>query len=244
VRKSVFITGARRGLGKETAYKFASNNYDVIINDRLDKDILENIKKDLEEKYSINCLVCFGDISIEKEVIRMLNEVKKFSNKLDVLVNNASIVYDLEIYERNTSIFDETIHNNITGTYLMCKYFGKFMQENSNITRIINISSTNATYNNFPTSIDYDASKAGIISLTHNFAKEFAPNVLVNAIAPGWINTEMNADLDKELVEEESQKIYLKRFAEPKEVASLIYYLGSEENTYIDSEVITIDGGY
>lgn len=244
MRKSVFITGARRGLGKETAYKFASNNYDVIINDRLDKDILENIKKDLEEKYSINCLVCFGDISIEKEVIRMLNEVKKFSNKLDVLVNNASIVYDLEIYERNTSIFDETIHNNITGTYLMCKYFGKFMQENSNITRIINISSTNATYNNFPTSIDYDASKAGIISLTHNFAKEFAPNVLVNAIAPGWINTEMNADLDKELVEEESQKIYLKRFAEPKEVASLIYYLGSEENTYIDSEVITIDGGY
>lgn len=244
MRKVVVITGARRGLGKTLAYYFASRNYDVVINDRLDYDKLVEIKKDLEEKYKINVLICFGDISNENEVIDMLNLVKENFQTIDVLINNASIVIDMELSLRPTEIFDDTIHNNVTGTYLMCKYFGKFMFDSGLLTRIINISSTNGINCNFPTSIDYDASKAAIISLTHNFAMEYAPKILVNSVAPGWMNTEMNADLPEELVQEETSKIYLKRFADPKEVASLVYYLGSEENTYVNNEVITIDGGY
>lgn len=218
--------------------------YNIVLNGRSKKEELFTISKELEEKFSVECLVCMGDISNEEDVKRMLNEVKNNFGRLDVLINNAGIVYDMEVSERPTSVFEETMHNNVTGTYLMCKYFGKFMYEQNCITRIINISSTNGIDCNFPTSIDYDASKAAINSLTKNFAIEYAPKILVNAVAPGWINTDMNKDLPSDLVEEETSKIYLKRFAEPKEIASLVYYLGSEENTFVNNEIITIDGGY
>lgn len=242
--KVVLITGARRGLGLAIAKKFSGGGYDVVLNGRSCYEKLLAISKELEEKYSIQSLVCMGDIANEEDVKRMLDEVKNKFGRLDVLVNNAGIVYDMEIDERPTNVFEETMHNNVTGTYLMCKYFGKFMKSQDFITRIINISSTNGIDCNFPTSIDYDASKAAINSLTKNFAIEYAPKVLVNAVAPGWINTDMNKDLPSDLVEEETSKIYLKRFAEPEEIASLVYYLGSEENTFVNNEIITIDGGY
>lgn len=174
----------------------------------------------------------------------MLSEINQEFGTLDVLVNNASIVYDMELSERSTKIFEETLHNNVTGTYLMCKYFGQYMFEADKTTRIINISSTNGLNYYFPTSIDYDASKAAIISLTHNYSLQFAPKVLVNSVVPHWMNTEMNSDLTDDFIEEEASKIYLKRFAEPEEVASLVYYLGSSENTYVNNEIITISGGY
>lgn len=218
--------------------------YNLVLNGRSHVEEMLKIKKELEEKYFIKCMVCMGDIAKEEDVKRMLLEVKKEFGTLDVLINNAGIVIDMEIDERPTSLFEETMHNNVTGTYLMCKYFGKFMFEEEKITRIINVSSTNGINCNFPTSIDYDASKAAINSLTHNFAIEYAPKILVNAVAPGWINTDMNKNLPKTLVEEESSKIYLNRFAEPEEIANLIYYLGSDENTFINNEVIKIDGGY
>lgn len=218
--------------------------YCAVLNGRSHEEEIRVISKELEEKYSIECLVCMGDIANEEDVKRMLAEVKNKFGRLDVLVNNASVVYDMEIEERATSVFEETMHNNVTGTYLMCKYFGNFMKSQDFTTRIVNISSTNGIDCNFPTSIDYDASKAAINSLTRNFAIEYAPKILVNAVAPGWINTDMNKDLPSDLVEEETSKIYLKRFAEPKEIASLVYYLGSEENTFVNNEIIKIDGGY
>lgn len=238
------VTGARRGLGLAVARKFASHGCNIVLNDYLEEERLLEIKKELEDTYKIKCLVCFGDISNEDSVIRILKTVKNEFKTLDVLVNNAGIVYDMELSDRPTRIFEETMHNNVTGTYLMSKYFGKFMYEQDKVTRIVNVASTNGIDCNFPTSIDYDASKAAIISLTKNFAIEYAPKILVNAIAPGWINTEMNKDLPEDLVNEETAKIYLKRFAEPEEIASLIYYLGSDENTFVNNEVIKIDGGY
>lgn len=244
MKKVVMITGARRGLGLAIVKKFAGGGYNVVLNGRTHYEELFVISKELEEQFSIECLVSMGDIANEEDVKRMLEELKNKFERLDVLVNNAGIVYDMEIDERPTNVFEETIHNNVTGTYLMCKYFGLFMKNQDFITRIINISSTNGIDCNFPTSIDYDASKAAINSLTRNFAIEYAPKVLVNAVAPGWINTEMNKDLPSDLVKEETSKIYLKRFAEPKEIASLVYYLGSEENTFVNNEIIKIDGGY
>lgn len=218
--------------------------YNVILNGRTHYEELVKISKEIEAKYQIKCMVAYGDIANENDVKRMLIEVKNKFGTLDVLVNNAGIVYDMEVEERTTEIFEKTMHNNVTGTYLMCKYFGKFMFSLPKTTRIINISSTNGIDCNFPTSIDYDASKAAINSLTRNFAIEYAPKILVNAVAPGWIKTEMNADLNEDFVEEETSKIYLKRFAEPSEIASLIYYLGSDENTFVNNEIIKIDGGY
>lgn len=244
MKKVVMITGARRGLGKACAYTFASKGCDVIINDRVDKQTLLEIQKDLENKYSIHCMICYGDISNEDDVKRMLEAVKREFSTLDVLVNNAAIVTDMGLMDRSTEIFEETMHNNVTGTYLMCKYFGQFMYEQEKTTRIVNISSTNGINYNIPSSIDYDASKAAINSLTKNFALEYAPKILVNCVAPHWMNTEMNSTLSNEELEEEAAKIYLKRFAEPEEVANFVYFLGSEENTYITNEIMIISGGY
>lgn len=244
MNKIVMITGARRGLGLACAKKFAEGGYCIVLNGRSHEEEIRVISKELEEKYSIECLVCMGDIANEDDVKRMLDEVQNKFGRLDVLVNNAGIVYDMEIEERATSVFEETMHNNVTGTYLMCKYFGRFMKSQDFTTRIVNISSTNGINYNIPTSIDYDASKAAINSLTKNFALEYAPNILVNAVAPHWLNTEMNVSLSKEELEEETSKIYLKRFAEPEEIANFVYFLGSEENTYITNEIMVISGGY
>lgn len=242
--KTVLITGARRGLGKVLAIKYSSEGYNVVLNDFEDEDILNKIKDDLESKYNNQCLVIFGDISNEDVVIRMLDKLKSNNIKLDVLINNAAIVTDIELDDRDTKVFDETMHNNVTGTYLMCKYIGKYMYDTNELSRIINISSTNGIDCNFPTSIDYDASKAAINSLTKNFAIEYAPKILVNAVAPAWMNTEMNSDLPADLIEEETSRIYLRRFAEPEEVANFVYFLGSDQNTYINNQIMVIDGGY
>lgn len=243
-RKVVIITGSRRGLGEAVAYKFAKNGYNVVINDKEDIDSINRVVDNLKNNYGAQAIGILLDISIEENVIKFLDEVKAKFGRVDALINNAAIVEDMNIEKRTSKIFNKTIINNLSSTYLMSKYIGKYMFDNNNLSRIVNVSSTNGINAFFPTSIDYDASKAGIISLTHNFALEYSPKILVNAVAPGWINTKMNDQLDEDVIKEESEKIYLKRFAEKEEVANLIYFLCSDENTYINGEVIKIDGGY
>ena len=109
--------------------------------------------------------------------------------------------------------------------------------------KIINISSTNGINTFYPTSIDYDASKAAIINLTNNLSIQFAPYINVNAVAPGWVNTPMNQELPQDFIEEETEKIYKKRFAEPEEIAKVILFLASEDAQYINATVIKVDGG-
>lgn len=242
--KVVIITGSRRGLGKATAYKFASKGYNIVLNDKEDYDLLLKVENEIKNKYQVEVLSLLLDISKEENVKKLLTEVINKFGRIDVLINNAAIVYDMELKERTSQIFNETITNNLTSTYLMSKYIGEYMYNHNETGKIVNISSTNGINSFFPTSIDYDASKAGVISMTHNFALEYAPKILVNSVAPGWMNTEMNEDLPEDLIEEETNKIYLKRFAEPAEVANFIYYLSSDENTYINGEIIKVDGGY
>ncbi len=243
-KKVVIITGSRRGLGAATAYKFASKGYNIVINDKEDIDSLTKVENKIKEEYKVDVLKTFLDISKEENVKKLLEEVIEKFGHIDVLVNNAAIVYDMDLSERTSQIFNETIINNLSSTYLMCKCIGGYMFDNNDSGKIVNISSTNGINAFFPTSIDYDASKAGVISLTHNFALQYSPKILVNSVAPGWINTEMNEDLPEELIKEETEKIYLKRFANPSEIANFIYYLSSDENTYINGEIIKIDGGY
>lgn len=241
--KVTVISGARRGLGKVLAYQFAEQGYNLVINDKEDEQVLLNIKEDIENKYHVEVLTYFADISKEENVLKLLDLIKAKYGKIDVLVNNAAIVEDMEISERPTSLFNKTIENNISSVYLMSKYLGELMFNNKK-GKIINISSTNGINAFFPTSIDYDASKAAVISLTHNFALQYAPYVLVNSIAPGWMNTDMNAQLPDDLVADETSKIYLKRFAEPEEIAKFVLFIASDECSYLNGEIIKVDGGY
>lgn len=242
-RKVAVITGARRGLGASIAYSLARRGYNVVINDReSEEDVLE-VVNNIKNNYDVDALGVMADVSIEQEVKRFLNVVKEKYGRVDVVINNAAIVEDMELENRSVDKFNETLTNNVTSTYLMSKYFGLFMYQNKK-GKIINISSTNGMKVFSPESIDYDASKAAINTLTNNFAKQFAPYVLVNAVAPGWINTDMNTQLPIKVIKEESEKIYIKRFAEPQEIAHLVCFLASDECSYINGEVIKIDGGY
>lgn len=241
--KVALITGSRRGIGEAVAYRLAQSGFNIIINDKEDIDSINKVVKKVKKDYNVDAMGILADVSREEEVKRLIKSVHDKFDHIDVLVNNAAIVFDIEIEERSTDIFNETILNNITSTYLMSKIIGREMY-NRKKGKIINISSTNGINAFFPTSIDYDASKAAVISMTHNFALEYAPYVLVNSIAPGWVNTDMNKQLPDDLVKEESDKIYLKRFAEPIEIANFINFLSSDECSYINGEIIKIDGGY
>ena len=241
--KVAIVTGARRGLGEAICYQLAKDGYDIVVNDMVGKAQVDKVVKHIEENYSTSAIGVMADVSKEEEVLKLLEIVKNHFNHIDVLINNAAIVEDMEIKERSTELFNETIRNNVTSTYLMSKYIGREMFEKKH-GKIINISSTNGINAFFPTSIDYDASKAAVISLTHNFALEYAPYVFVNSIAPGWINTEMNKQLPKDLIKEETDKIYLKRFAEVEEIASFVSFMVSDACSYLNGEIIKLDGGY
>lgn len=207
-----------------------------------DKDNAEKLSNHLKEEYKIETLVIKADVSNEEQVKNMIQEIINKFGRIDVLVNNAGIAIDKEFEDRTIEDWKRTLEVNTIGTFLVSKYASENMMKNKN-GKIINVSSTNGINTFFPSSIDYDASKAAIINLTYNLAIQFAPYINVNAVAPGWVNTEMNKELPKDLIEEETGKIYKKRFAEPEEIAKVICFLASEDAEYINGTVIKVDGG-
>ena len=240
--KTVLVTGSSSGLGASTAEKFASNGYNVVINYVTHEKEAKKLKDKLEKDYKIKCLIIKCDISKEDEVQSMYDEVIKSFGKIDVLVNNAGIAIDTLFEDKTKENFMRTLEVNLYGTFLVSKIFGKLMYDNK-YGRIINISSTNGIDTYYEYSIDYDASKAAIINLSHNLANHFGPYVNVNTICPGWIKTPMNAELDEEYIKEETSKIILGRFAEPSEIADVIYFLSTDEAKYLNDSVIRVDGG-
>lgn len=237
----VLVTGGAKNIGKSMVLEFAKNGYDVVINyNTSEKEAIE-LQKFIEKTYNVNALICKCDISDEEQVKNMVNEIINKFNKIDVLVNNAAIELNSEFELKSKDTFSRVLNTNLIGTFLVSKYVSKYMNKG----HIINITSNNAINMNDPSTLEYDASKAGIISLTHNLAKEFASNINVNAVAPGWVETNNIKELDKtlngEFIKQESKKILKERFAKEEEIASLVYYLTTNE--YINDQVIVIDGG-
>lgn len=243
MKKTIIITGAQQGIGKAIAQHFAEiGGYNIVINDRDSKSNLEKVKKQIETKWKTEVVSCFGDVSHEDFVIEMLHTVLNKFKRVDIVVNNAGIVEDMDVVNRSVDKFNKTITNNAGSVFVMSKIFGKYMYDHK-VGRIINISSTNGESTLYPTSIDYDASKAAINNLTKNFAIEFAPYVLVNAIMPGWVMTEMNKQLDKNFLESEKQRILLKKFTKPKEIAYAVEFLSGDNSNAITGAIIPVDGG-
>lgn len=240
--KVVLVTGASSGIGKATAILFAKEGAKVVVNyfssEARAKKVVDEIKGIGSEAIAIKC-----DVSQENEVEIMVNKIIEVFGKIDILVNNAGIVYDTPIFKRKSEQWKRTMDVNLFGTFICSKYISAQMLKN-NSGKIINISSTSAIYSFYPEIIDYDASKAGVIALTKDFAKALAPHIQVNAIAPGWVDTEINKDLSKSFIKKETKQIYLKRFAKPEEIAKVILFLASNDSSFITGSVIIVDGGH
>lgn len=237
MHKIVLVTGGSRGIGAAIALQFAKNNYDVIINYLNSEEEVISLQKNIITNYNVRCEVIKCDISNEKDVIYMTNFIKKNFKKIDVLVNNAGICNDMILDYKTYVDFKKVIDVNLNGTFLVTKYISKLINSGS----IINISSTNGIDTYYPESIDYDASKAGVISLTHNFAKLLAPKIRVNAICPGWVETDQNKELSLKQIKNIKKGILLKRFAKPQEIASVTFFVANE--SYINNSIIRVDGG-
>ena len=240
--KTVLVTGASRGLGRSIALKFAENNYNVVINYNNSKDEAQELERYIKNNYKVEVLIIKADVSNEIEVKKMFNEIINKFNSIDIVVNNAGIAIDTIFEDKTIDNFHKILDTNLIGTFLVSKYASKYMLEKKE-GNIINISSTNGIDTYYPYSMDYDASKAGIISLTKNLSKELSPYIRVNCVCPGWITTDMNNSLDKEYTRKEITKINLKRFAEPKEIANVVYFLATDEASYVNGSVIVVDGG-
>ena len=235
----VLVTGSSRGIGAATIKEFARHGFDVVINYSVSANEAYELQKEIQQ-FGVKSLVVKCDISNEDEVKNMVNQIISSFGTIDVLINNAGVAKDTSFDNQTVEGFQRTLNVNLIGTFLVSKYIGDIMYQNQNGT-IINISSTNGIDTTYPESIDYDASKAGVISLTRNLAKAYAPYVRVNSVCPGWVNTTMNKDLSEEFRNREINKILLGRFAEPEEVAETIFFVS--QCKYINDAIIRVDGG-
>ena len=233
MEKIVLITGGTSGLGYATVKKLENCKIILTYNNNA-------LKAESMKSENIDVFKC--DITSENDIKKLYNYVVEKYGYIDVLINNAAIAIDTLYEDKTKENFIKTLDTNLIGPFLLSRYFGDLMYQRKS-GKIINISSTNGIDTNYPMSLDYDASKAGLVSLTRNLALQYAPYVLVNAVAPGWINTEMNKNLDNDFIDNETKKILLNRFAEPEEIANVIKFLVSDDASYINNTVIRVDGG-
>ena len=241
MKKTVLITGSSSGIGKEIA-RVLAKDYDVILHYNNGYESAKLLKEELDKKYNRDYLMVKCDLSKEEEIDNMLNTIYERYNSIDILINNAGIAIDTLFEDKTKDNFMKTLDINLIAPFLLCKKIGPKMKENK-YGVIINMSSTNGIDTSYIESLDYDASKAGLISLSKNLANYFAPYVRVNTICPGWVNTEMNKELDNDFIKNEEDKILLGRFANPEEIANLIEFLISDKASYINNSIIRIDGG-
>lgn len=239
--KVVFVTGGSRGIGKQVALTYADNGYNVIINYVSDKTDVESLKKEFDEK-GVESLILKADVSKKEEVEEVVKQAIEKFEKIDVLVNNAGITKDNLLMRMSEEEFDKVIEINLKGTYLVTKAVSKYMMKQRKGS-IINLSSVVGVSGNAG-QCNYSASKAGIVGFTKSIAKELASrNIRANAVAPGFIETDMTDVLLDAVKESIYNQIPLKRMGTAKEVAELIYFLGSEKSSYITGQVINVDGG-
>jgi len=241
--KVALITGSSRGIGKATALLFGKEGAKVAVNYVKSKDKAEEVVKQIKgfgsDAFSIQC-----DVSDEKQVEKMIDEVVKKYGRIDILVNNAGIVFDVPFFEKTAEQWKKILDVNLIGTFSCSKFAASYMLKQKS-GKIINIASINGFDKSAEAdSIDYNTSKAGVINFTGALAKELGPNITVNCVAPGWVDTDINKDLPKDYVAKETERIYLKRFAQPEEIADTILFLVSDKANYINGSTLVVDGGY
>ena len=240
--KVALITGSARGIGKAIALELANHGAKIVINDILPKNeidkTLEEIRKSGDQAIGIR-----ADITIFKEVESMVKEIINKFGKIDILVNNAGIIRDSLLIRMKEEDWDAVININLKGTFNCSKTVAKYMMRQKSGGKIVNISSVIGLVGNIGQA-NYAASKAGIIGFTKSIAKELAlRNINVNAIAPGFIETDMTKRLSEKVRKDLQQQIPLKRLGTVKDIAKVVYFLVSDNANYITGQVINVDGG-
>ena len=238
--KVVLITGASRGIGKAIALEFAKHNAKVIINYN---DSFEEAERTLQEvrKDCPNAISIKADVSKSQEVKEMFEVIKQNFGRIDILINNAGILKDNLIVNTSEDEWDNVINSNLKGMFNCLKEAAKLMMLKGG--KIINITSVVGVYGN-PGQAAYSTSKAGIIGLTKTAAKELGEvGITVNAIAPGITETGMISILKKEQREKLIEQTVLKRIGQPEEIAKVALFLASDWASYVNGQVICVDGG-
>jgi 3-oxoacyl-[acyl-carrier protein] reductase len=239
--KVAVITGGARGIGFAISKRLAETGADIVMNDVIDEsDVTKSIKA--VQALGAEVIYVQADISQTEQAKELIEEtIKKFGH-IDILVNNAGITRDSLIVRMSEKDWDDVIAINLKGTFNCIQVAAKYMIKQRS-GAIVNISSVVGVYGNAGQA-NYSASKAGVIGLTKTSAKELASRgIRVNAIAPGFIETEMTKKLSEETRKVVIERIPLGKFGSPNDVASLACFLASEEATYITGQVIGLDGG-
>lgn len=239
--KCALITGATRGIGKQIAITLAKQGYNIALNYRKENEELENTKKEIE-KIGVQVLAVKGDVANFENCENFVKQVIERFGQIDVLVNNAGITKDMLLMRMKKEDFEQVIDTNLVGTFNVTKNIVPYMMK-ARSGRIINISSVVGISGNAGQT-NYSASKAGIIGFTKSLAKEIASrNILVNAVAPGFIETNMTDVLKDDVKQEIAKNIPLKRMGTAQDVANVVKFLASDDSSYITGQVINVDGG-
>jgi len=238
---NILVTGGAKGLGFALVKSFLENGDNVLFTSHS-----TSANTDELDMIGSNYMEVKVDLSKEADIDKLVDIAYDEFGSIDVLINNASIELSNDFEDKTKEDFMKTYEVNAVAPFLLSRKIAKRMYDNKKGV-IINISSNNSLDKYDPATVDYDASKSALNIISKALAKEYAPYVRVNTIAPGWILTdrvkELNDSLNNKLVEEESKNILLERFANEEDIANLVLFLSSDKASYINDEIIRIDGG-
>jgi 3-oxoacyl-[acyl-carrier protein] reductase len=241
MRQVAVVTGASRGIGRSCALKLAKSGFDVVVNYHSSEEKAMEVVNEIKS-YGCEAIAIKADVSKSKEVQSMFKEVMSQFGRVDVLVNNVGIVEDSFIMMLSEDSFDRSIEINLKSYFYCCKQAALKMFKNKK-GKIVNISSV-SSIKGIPGQAVYSATKGAINSLTFVLAKELAQyGVQVNAVAPGFIDTDMLSSISEDKKNQYLSEIPLGRFGRPEEVGSLVSFLCQPESEYITGQVIVVDGG-
>ena len=240
--KAALITGGARGIGAATALLFAREGARVGVVDLRAEGLKDMAARAEQQELSVKTFA--GDVSRKEQVERFMGEFVEAFGRIDILVNNAGVVIPRPFFEKTAEDWEKTLSVNLIGLFLCCQAAAKFMlQQKSG--KIVNISSIRGIDHCGREGVmDYSASKTAVIGLTKTMAKELAPYINVNTVAPGHTKTEMTQPLPEEVKRNMVEGSYLKRMAEPEDIAKAILFMASSDADFITGQVLLVDGGF
>ncbi len=239
--KTAIVTGASRGIGRAIALELAAQGCNIVVNYAGNEAAADETVKACEEA-GVKAIAVKADVSDEESVTGLVAKAQETFSQIDILVNNAGITRDNLMLRMTVEDFDEVIAKNLRGAFLMTKYVGKLMLKQRS-GHVINISSIVGLHGNAGQA-NYSASKAGIIGLTKSTALEYASRgITANAIAPGFIDTDMTKILPDKVKEAMLTRIPAGKFGSPEDIAKAAAFLASDDARYITGQTLGVDGG-